>query len=313
MEAVIFDDAHAATNIIREQFTLTIAKKKYPAVYATVAAAFTEHLRESGSDLAFREAVEINDWRTRWFVPPFVIRRHSGAIENFLLDANLQNDTTQKFPWAYVADKLHICACFMSSIEVWFTPPVVPVRTLPYFRSGVRRVYLSATLAAEDAFLRTFGKVPDHVVSPETPAGNCERMVLFPSVAADATDEVQAAKAIIASAKALILVPTHRDGRIWDDTVNDHVGNTDANQIDNFKNAPPPTKLRLIARYDGVDLPGDTCRMMVMHNLPSGLGPLERFLWETLGVFNVLRSTVCVARCPEFRPESAEECLTTES
>ena len=292
VEAVIFDDAHAATNIIREQFTLTIAKDKYPAVHAAVTAAFAEHLREFGSDLAFRQAVDIDDWRSRWFVPPFVIQRHSGVIENALLTADLQDDKAQMFPWGYLVDKLHVCACFISPTDVWFTPPVVPVRTLPYFRSEVRRIYLSATLAAEDAFLRTFGKVPDHVVSPETPAGNCERMILFPSVASDHTDEVAAAKAIIASAKALILVPTHRDGRIWDDIVTDYLGNTDATQIDTFKNASPPTKLRLIARYDGVDLPGDTCRMMVMHNLPSGLGPLERYLWETLGIFNVLRSTV---------------------
>ena len=292
VEAVIFDDAHAATNIIRDQFTLTIAKEKYPAVHAAVVAAFSEHLRHSGSDLAFRHSVDSNDWQARWFVPPFVIRRHSGAIDNALLEANLQADNTQMFPWGYLADKLHVCACFMSPTEVWFTPPVVPVQTLPYFRSGVRRLYLSATLAAKDAFLRTFGKIPDHVVSPETPAGNCERMILFPSAASDATNEVTAAKAIIASAKALVLVPTHRDGSTWDDMVTDYPGNTDATQIDTFKKASPPTKLLLVARYDGVDLPGDTCRMMVMHNLPSGLGPLERYLWEMLGVFNILRSTV---------------------
>ena len=70
------------------------------------------------------------------------------------------------------------------------------------------------------------------------------------------------------------------------------VTDTDADQIDAFKEASPPAKLRLVARYDGVDLPGDTCRMMVMHNLPSGLGPLERYLWDTLGVLNVLRTTV---------------------
>ena len=98
VEAVIFDDAHAATNIIRDQFTLTITKMKYPAVHSAVAVAFSEYLRSSGSDLAFRQALDSDDWQARWFVPPFVIRRHVGAINDALLKANLKADGTQMFP-----------------------------------------------------------------------------------------------------------------------------------------------------------------------------------------------------------------------
>ena len=170
--------------------------------------------------------------------------------------------------------------------------PIVPVRTLPYFRSGVRRVYLSATLTAEDAFVRTFGKAPDHVVAPATPAGQCERMVLVPGLLPDVPDPLAAAKSIVAPMKALVLVPTYREGEEWDDVVTDGLGETAAEQVEAFKRASTPDKLKLVARYDGVDLPGDTCRMMVIHGLPSALGPLERYFWETLRVCNVLRSTV---------------------
>ena len=52
------------------------------------------------------------------------------------------------------------------------------------------------------------------------------------------------------------------------------------------------TKLLLAARYDGVDLPGDTCRVMVIDDLPMGSGPLERFLWESLLLSNSLRSAL---------------------
>ena len=46
----------------------------------------------------------------------------------------------------------------------------------------------------------------------------------------------------------------------------------------------------LAARYDGLDLPGDTCRIMVLDELPQGTGPLERFQWERLNMQNSLRS-----------------------
>lgn len=292
VHCIIFDDAHAATNIIRAQFTLSVDREPHLGVHEAVGAALSEHLRATGSDLAYRQTMEAGDAQARWFVPPFAIRRNVGALNQALLDARLHQDQSQMFPWGYLRDKIHLCAVFISARTVWFTPPVVPVRTLPYFRAGVRRIYLSATLAAEDAFLRTFGKVPDHVVAPSTPAGNCERMILFPIAVPGVEDDVAIAKEVIAPRKTLILVPTHRDGRTWDECITPELGADTATQVEEFKQADPPATLRLVARYDGVDLPGDTCRTMVIHGLPSGLGPLERFMWEGLGVFNVLRSTV---------------------
>jgi Rad3-related DNA helicase len=62
--------------------------------------------------------------------------------------------------------------------------------------------------------------------------------------------------------------------------------------VEAFKAAAAPAKLLLVGRYDGVDLPGDTCRVMVIDGLPSGVGPLERYLWEQLRMAKVLRSMV---------------------
>ncbi len=291
VNAIVFDDAHAATHIIRDQFTLHLDRARHQAVYNAIATALGEHLRETDSAIGFREAMERQDPNARWFIPPFVIKRNIGDVGRALMDARLDLDGSAKFAWGYLRDKIDLCAAFITPRDVSFTPPVVPVRSLPYFRSGVRRVYLSATLAADDAFLRTFGKVPDRVVSPGTPAGQCERMIIIPGKARGVVDDVLAAKTAIQNSKALIMVPTHRDGVAWDDVAATGLTDTAA-QVEQFKQAAPPTKLRLVARYDGVDLPGDTCRVMVIHGLPSGLGPLERFMWEKLRLHGVLRSTV---------------------
>lgn len=293
IKAAVFDDAHAATSIIRSQFTLDLGRDRFPAVHAAVTAAYAEHLRTVGSgDLALREAVTNDDPRPRWFVPPGTVRRHWGSISTALVEGAVAQDDFQKYAWGYLGPKLHLCATFLSATSVSFTPVVVPVRTLPYFRRGIRRVYLSATLAADDAFLRTFGKIPDEIVSPDTPAGKCERMIVMPRLVQGIEDDVAAAKTTVASEKALILVPTRRESQDWQDVADGSLGSEAASQVENFKVAAPPAKLCLVGRYDGVDLPGDTCRMMVLHGLPSGLGPLERFMWEHLAITNVLRSTV---------------------
>src|SRR5690606_28905679 len=87
VRAIIFDDAHAATHIIREQFTLKIERDQHPHVYTAVANAFSQHLRETDSDMGFRDALSRKDPASRWFVPPFVIRRNRGNIDQALLEA----------------------------------------------------------------------------------------------------------------------------------------------------------------------------------------------------------------------------------
>lgn len=48
----------------------------------------------------------------------------------------------------------------------------------------------------------------------------------------------------------------------------------------------------MVSRYDGVDLPGDTCRVMVIDDLPSSLNPIEIYFWEQLRLAKSLRSAI---------------------
>lgn len=291
-KAFIFDDAHAATHIVRDQFTLHLQQAAYPGVFAVIQAAFDEHLQATDSALGFREALATKDQRS-WFVPPFVLKRTAGTLNDALVAAKLSSDSNHRYVWGYLKDKIDLCAVFMTASGVYFTPPVVPIRNLPYFKAGLRRIYLSATLAAQDAFLRTFGRSPDITIAPPTPAGQCERMILVPAKTTSLNcDDVQVAKSLIQNAKALVMVPSRREGRAWEDITPEVLGDQVAEQVEQFKQAAAPSKLRLVARYDGVDLPGDTCRVMVIHGLPAGLGPLERFMWDTLRIHSVLRTTV---------------------
>jgi Helicase C-terminal domain len=56
-------------------------------------------------------------------------------------------------------------------------------------------------------------------------------------------------------------------------------------------------------RYDGIDLPGTDCRMLVVYGRPTGATLLERYFLERLGATSVLRDrirtrvTQAVGRC----------------
>jgi tetratricopeptide (TPR) repeat protein len=98
----------------------------------------------------------------------------------------------------------------------------------------------------------------------------------------------------------LILVPTYARAVKWKGLAEPPTRETVAEEVDKFKKDKGMPKLLLAARYDGVDLPGDTCRLMVIDDLPMGVGPLERYLWEYLNLSTSLRTSIASRICQSF-------------
>ena len=291
LSAVIFDDAHAAEHLLRDHFSLRITKSSFGALYEATFALFSEYFRAIGKVGSFEET-RAGEGERVLFVPPFETRRVGTELNRLFSEANLHSQVETKFDWAHLRDHISKCCFLLTSSSITVTPPFVPVLTLPYFQGKVRRLFLSATLSAPDAFARTFGRSPDKLIVPTTTAGECERLIGMPSRLDGETDGVGSAISLIEQRKALILVPTYRRAEVWlaiakpppKEVVTEHVAQ--------FKAANGAVKLLLAARYDGVDLPGDTCRVMVVDDLPMGVGLLEKFQWESLGLNNVLRSAI---------------------
>ncbi len=289
VSAAVFDDAHTAEHILRDQFSLTIRRVDLPDIYDQIFTLFHPYHDSVGLASSYAEVSDRKSDRL-FFVPPFEVQNNVAELRRLLLGANLSEKTSTMFAWEHIRDHEDLCCLMISRSEIVLTPPVVPVSTLPYFGDGVRRVYLSATLSAPDSFVRAFGRQPDKIVAPYTTAGECERMVLIPSLIQGIDDDASAAKSIVRDHKALIMVPSFREAEKWADISHlpdrQHV----SQEVDLFREAPAPKKITLAARYDGIDLPGDTCRVMVLDEIPRGAGPLERFQWDRLHMKNSLLS-----------------------
>ena len=289
--SVIFDDAHTAEHALRDQFSLHISREGMIDTYTEIVNLFHAYHRSIGRASSYTQLQ--NGQSNRLFmVPPFEVRKNIAEIRRLLLDANLENDTETTFAWEHIRDHEDLCCLLISDSAVTLTPPTPPVSTLPYFSRGVRRVYLSATMEAPDAFAKAFGRVPEKVIAPSTTAGECERIILIPSMSDTETTDVESAKSIIHDHKALILVPTYRRSKEWESIASPPPQANVTEAFSAFRDARAPEKLIMVARFDGIDLPGDTCRVLVIDDLPTGAGPLERFQWDSLGMQSSYRSTV---------------------
>lgn len=291
-KAIVFDDAHTAEHLLRDYFTLRIKQENFSSLFSQITKLFQSYHTKIGTGVSYLETLRQQDYR-QYFIPPFALYEQHNELERLLLNAKLNENIETMFSWEYLKDRIDLCTLFISGREIAFTPPVVPVKDIPYFQKGVRRLYLSATLAAGDKFVRTFGSVPE-IIAPKTTAGECERLIIIPSLNENCKKEkdIDIAKRIIRDKKALILVPSYRREEVWKDVLTKQEKDNVTEKIEKFKQSNLPDKLLLVSRYDGVDLPGDTCRVMVIDDLPSSLNPLERYFWEQLNLAKSLRSAI---------------------
>jgi tetratricopeptide (TPR) repeat protein len=289
-KAIIFDDAHTAEHLLRDYFTLRIKRKSCPSLFSQITTLFQSYFDKIGRGVGYLEILKQQNYR-QYFIPPFALYEQHNELERFLLDGKLNDNMETMFSWEYLKDHIDQCTIFVSGREITITPPVVPVGQIPYFQAGVRRLYLSATLAAGDKFVRTFGKVPE-IIAPKTTAGECERLIIIPSLNKKCKKDTDVAKRIIHDKKALILVPSYQRKEVWKDVLTKQEEDNVTEQIEKFKQSNSPDKLLLVSRYDGVDLPGDICRVMVIDKLPSSLNPLEIYFWEQLSLVKSLRSAI---------------------
>ena len=289
--AVVFDDAHAAEHLLRDAFSLQIERNRFPDLYSQIVSLFQPYHQRIGRATSYGELKSGNSGGL-FLVPPFEVGANVAEFRRVLHMGKFGETVETMFAWEYIRDRVDISCVLITDTGLTITPAFLPTRDLYYFRQGIRRIYLSATLTAPDAFARTFGRIPDRVIAPSTSAGECERLILVPAMLDSDSKDVDLAARLVETKKTLILVPGYGRAKRWRAVASPPDVEAVTEAVREFRTHSDDSKLILAARYDGVDLPGDTCRLMVVDDLPTGTGPLERFLWERLNLSNTLRTLV---------------------
>jgi tetratricopeptide (TPR) repeat protein len=291
LAAVVFDDAHAAEGLIKDHFSLHIDRSEKSNLFNALIELFRHYYQSVGRIGSFNELLSGENSNVE-LLPPFEVIRNFSEIQRYINESKLSSDINNMFAWEYLKDHLDLCAYLVSSRSIQIIPPVIPVSNLTYFQRGIRRVYLSATMLVRDSFIRTFGQELDYVVKPDTPAGQCERLIIFPEQVYGVEDDRVTTKEFISDRKALILAPSKFIAEQWKDIGKIPNRENMIELLDVFKRSSGTEKLILAARYDGIDLPGDTCRHLILDGLPTGTGLLDKYMWESLRLSNILRSTI---------------------
>ncbi|MGA5819890.1 DEAD/DEAH box helicase [Kitasatospora sp. NPDC094028] len=285
---VVVDDAHAALATAEGQFRLTVVAD-HPA-YAELLALFADDL-EQQSPKAWAD-VRADDFTAVVRVPFWSWQARQSEVMA-LLHPHAQ-DRDFKFAWPLIADVLPLCAVTVTSRGVELKPPCLPIAMIPAFDKAVRRVYLTATLADDSVLVTDLDADPKLVQRPVTPGSASDlgdRMILAP-VALNRSLDDEAVRVLARQladgdrdgdsvrdaepVNVVVLVPSTKAAAAWQPYA-DRV-----HYVRDLEDGVAALKaghvglVVMVNKYDGVDLPGDACRVLVLDGVPRPMDATER-------------------------------------
>ena len=281
--AVVFDDAHVAESMLRDAFTLRIDTATHDNLVSDIRSLFRPHFEELGYRGRFDDT-KSPEFPTICLASPGGVRARSEQLINIFDRYRIRDDQNLKYSFAHLRDKLDRCAILFGGGSCEIAPPFLPSLSLDIFDRPIRRVYLSATLASKTDFIRAFGRTPDIAIEPRNDAGNGERLIIFGRSLRENTIS-NAARSLASSRKVLIAVRSYQAATPWAALCRPPEQRTFSQALNIFRKAATGAFL-LVSRVDGIDLPHDTCRIMVLDGLPSGASLLDKYQWEFLNMHN---------------------------
>ena len=282
--AVIFDDAHVAERMIREAFTLKIAAPDQAELLKDIKSLFEPHFKEYGKLPSLESAID-SPFESPIMASPNAVKEKAERLYRVLFDSGINNDTKLKYSFNHLKENLGHCAVVFGYGAVEIAPPFLPLFSLPVFLRDVRRIYLSASLNYKSDIARAFGRIPDLSIEPKNDAGNGERLILFSSEIYQKKIDYRFVKPLSEKHKVLIAVPSYRQAEAWNKVGIPPSSDDFSEKLQDFREASSGTFI-LVSRVDGIDLPHDTCRVMILDELPTGASILEKFQWDTLDMKN---------------------------
>lgn len=210
----------------------------------------------------------------------------------------ITNEPPYLFAWPLIVDALPVCRAIFTADALEIAAPCLPVQSLIGFQRAKRRIYLTATLADDGILVTDFAADESSVSSPIVPASAGDigdRLILIPEQTHPDADPAIFRKVILALARernVVVIVPSRPRAKTWeDDAVLVLDKDNLSSGVEQLRANPTLGLVVLINRYDGVDLPGDACNVLVVDGLPEALDAVDR-----LDQAQLLGSDVLVAR-----------------
>ncbi|MGB4812519.1 MAG: DEAD/DEAH box helicase family protein [Methylophilaceae bacterium] len=267
--SLIVDDAHACIDTIEEQFTLSITPDNpaFDVIYNEFKPALSAQCSAKAIEL------ETGDPTAYMLVPFWAWQNKLDVVQKTLIKNKTHADI--EWVWPLIKENLKLSRCVISSTSIEISPHCIPIHMIPSLHHAQRRVYMTATLVDDSILVSHFGVTDDSILSaiaPTTAGDIGDRMILMPQIINQEFSDVDIKKICAYAAKqfnVVIIVPSESRANFWADVANLTLKKDNIyDGIEQLKAGHVGIAV-LVNRYDGVDLPQDACRLLVIDGVPD--------------------------------------------
>ncbi|UUM12903.1 DEAD/DEAH box helicase family protein [Clostridiaceae bacterium HFYG-1003] len=284
--SVLIDDVHACIDTINSQFSL-----KLPCgheVYNRILRIFEENLK-AYDNKAYHDIVKMRDPIKNTLVPFWFWQQNFDKVYEVLSEYKTSDELNKQiyFNLPLVEDSLETCNCIITANYIEIVPSGINISKIKEFEKAERRIFMSATLSDDSVFISTFGfneNEFDQIITPENANDIGDRLILFPKHLNSRISNDDIKEKIIELSKkynVAVIVPSKERAKYWDIS-GDRVAKSDniAELTLKLKTQEHTGLIVFVNRYDGIDLPDDACRIIVIDSLPPFRSDYEKYVYS---------------------------------
>ncbi|EDH2496516.1 DEAD/DEAH box helicase, partial [Salmonella enterica] len=283
--SIIIDDAHACMNTVESQFTIKIKfNDNKGSLYKSFLNLFAEDIARQNY-IKYSEILN-GDYTAMQEVPFWNWQKKIKETTEILVQNS--TDDELKFNLPLLKNHLSLCKCVISSQSIEITPHIIPISVFPSLDTAYRKIYMTATLADDSILSTHFGVKTNELnnaITPDSAGDIGERMILLPQVLNPKitdNDILKICHEVSKKHNVVIISPSEYKARKWNSIANQILKSENITDgVNQLKNSHVGITI-LINRYDGIDLPKDACRLLVIDGLPDDSSNIEKIKNGTL-------------------------------
>lgn len=291
--SVLIDDVHVCLDTISAQFSIKISSNHE--LYHKIVSVFSDDWKEYNLN-SYINIVEMQDPTKNALIPFWMWQEKTNEVLRILYEYNNDREENKKifFSLPLLGKDLSTCNCIISPRAIEITPLGIAIENIRCFKDAKRRIFMSATLSDDSVFISNIGLDESeirNIITPDNANDLGDRLILFPRhLSSEIKNEDIKSKLILFSEKynVIVIVPSTDRAYFWDETRQNVVTE------ENIEDAVSKLKHRsagltiFVNRYDGIDLPDDACRILVIDGLPPLRSEYEKYIQSIDESSNVL-------------------------
>ncbi len=269
--AIVIDDAHSCLDIARQNTTLQISSTHE--IFERLIKLFESELKRQAPG-SYRRLLDGDPYAKILKVPYWAWLDRKEEVLDILNE--FSEDAELKFKWQMICDSLDSFDCYVGPKGLEISPMIVPYESIKSFSEAKFKYILSATFEDQVDLIKDFGISEQNVLNAIVPRNRKDvgqRLILAPK-RFDPTIEDPALRKLIGEIareghNVVVLVPSSEKAKVWikEGAVNLNEDDAIATNIEALKGSKGGLYV-LVNRYDGIDLQGDMCRLLVIDGYP---------------------------------------------